>query len=143
MLFGQLLGRHATLNAHDIEEILQEQQYAERRFGDAALLLGLATPEQVLSAWVDQLSAGPQRVDLLELGVDGQATHELPAAFVRERLALPVRSNDHVLIIATATPLDHGTVAEIERHTGKSVRQALVSPDDLARAIGRFTPVAA
>jgi hypothetical protein len=140
LLFGQILGRHVSLDDHDIEEILHEQKVASRRFGEVALMLGLVSSEHVLRAWIDQLADGPRRVDLAEIGVDAQYLSSLPAALVRAHNVLPVRGVDEFLIIAAARPLSDETLHALTAATGKTLRIALVDESQLQQAIARYLP---
>jgi type IV pilus assembly protein PilB len=139
-LFGQLLGRHAPLSEHDIEEIRHEQQRTSLRFGDAALMLGLVTPEHVLQAWVEQLALAPEPIDLDEAGVDAQSTAHLPAPLVWKHAALPIRVIGSVLVVAVERPLEPAAIDELSRTSGMSIRQAIAGHAELLGAIDRYFP---
>lgn len=137
-LFGQLLSRHVPLSDLDVEEILQEQKTTSRRFGEAAMSLGLATPEQVLRAWVDQLADGPHRVDLSKTGVDARALALVPAEMARRLGVLPLRATDNVLVLASARPLDDAETAEIVRACRRQLRLVLADADQLNPRIDHY-----
>ena len=70
---GQILREMGLLTDQDTCEILEQQHRTGRRFGQIALAWGLATPEQIWTAWSKQLAEHRQYVDLDEVGVDTNA----------------------------------------------------------------------
>lgn len=137
-LFGQLLSRHVRLSDLDIEEILHEQKTTSRRFGEAAMSLGLASPEHVLRAWVDQLADGPQRVNLSSTGVDARAVGLVPAELARRLGVLPIRATQDVLVLASARDLDEVDVAEVSRTSRRQVRLVLSDAAELNRRLEQY-----
>jgi hypothetical protein len=99
-LFGEYLARIVELSGHDVSEILEEQAASRRRFGDIALAWGLCQPEHVWEAWVHQLAHRTPMVDVNVLGVDTQATGELPARWARRYRAVALRVVGDALVIA-------------------------------------------
>lgn len=139
--FGQLLSRIIPLSDHDVEEILHEQSSTNRRFGDIALSLGLAKPEHIWRAWLHQLEARTERVDLTQTGVDVQALAYLPGRVAIEHVALPLRVIDSELVVAFAEDPSEVTLATLERHSGKRIKVVQAEPDELSRAIERYYAV--
>lgn len=139
-LFGHLLARRLGLSDLDVEEILQEQKATSRRFGEAAISLGLASSGDVLRAWADQLAEAAQHVDLNRTGVDVQAVGLLPAQVARQAGVLPLRATEHVLIVACDRPLEADTLDLLARVAGRSPRVVLTDAKPLREQIDRYYP---
>jgi len=101
-LFGELLGRYATLSGHDVAEILEEQSNSQRRFGEIALAHGLCEPQHVWKAWWEQLGDMPPLVDLLTIGIDTQAVKRLPARMARQLNVIPLRAMGNQMVMAAS-----------------------------------------
>jgi hypothetical protein len=136
--FGEFLRRLMPLSQHDIEEILQEQASSNRRFGEIAMAMGLATPEQVWRAWLDQLEGRTDRVALTDIGVDAQAVRHLPANLAWSKRVVALRCLDDHLVVAVDAPPEASTRATIERSTGKRVRFVMTDPRHLHAALDRY-----
>ena len=52
---GELLGQLVSITPHDVEEILEEQHYSGRWFGEIGQAWGLPlTPADIWHAWSDR-----------------------------------------------------------------------------------------
>ena len=102
--FGEYLARIVTLTTHDIAEILEDQSASGRRFGEIALAWGLCQPQHVWEAWATQLDRRGAHtapvVDLPAIGIDAQATTEMPASVARRFGVVPVRKTGDALVVA-------------------------------------------
>ncbi len=99
---GQLLSRHVNLSNHDIDEILCEQSHTQKRFGDVAMSLGLCSAQDIWKAWCEQIKDSIEHVNLHELGIDAQSVALLSRELAVKCTAIPVRSTDTHLVIATS-----------------------------------------
>ena len=134
---GQILGEIASLNAHDLEEVLQEQKVTHQRFGETALSLGLVQPQQVWHAWLEQLRSGNVKIDLKTIGVDSQAAQFLLAADARRLQVVAIRSIGNDLILAAAAPPDEACLSFLTARTGKQLAFGIADPAAIEAAIAR------
>jgi type IV pilus assembly protein PilB len=142
--FGELLGRLVSLSAHDVEEILEEQRYNGRRFGEIALAWGLCTPSDVWHAWSDQLGDRVQFVELDSVGVDTQALAYLPGELAERYEVIPLRTVGNRLVLATSEASLPRAQAELADQVKMDVRFVVVDPGQLRRAIeSHYEPTAA
>ena len=138
---GQILSQSVPLSDHDVEEILQEQKTTRQRFGDAALALGKAQPEQVWEAWLAQVRQGP--IDLDRTTIDPAALAEVPAELVVKHRIVPVRLRGNELVVAIAGNVVFEAISAIGRATGLQVIPAVTTEAAIERALARCYPVAA
>jgi type IV pilus assembly protein PilB len=132
---GELLCRLVSLSDHDIEEILEEQKYTGRRFGEIALAWGLCVPADIWHAWSDQLEEQVQYVNLESVGVDTQALSLLPAVLAERYEVIPLRSVGNRLVLATSEASLPRAQAELPGQVSLDVRFVVVDPVQLRRAI--------
>jgi type IV pilus assembly protein PilB len=132
---GELLCRLVSLSTHDIEEILEEQKYTGRRFGEIALAWGLCTPTDVWHAWSDQLGEHVQNVNLHSVGIDTQALSLLPAALADRYEVIPLRAVGNRLVLATSESSLQRAQAELPGQMSMDLRFVVVDPTDLRQAI--------
>ena len=137
---GELLARIAQLTPHDVDEILAEQRYRRRPFGQIAIALGFCQPEHVWSAWCSQLAERAEVVDLDPLGSDAQAIEFVPREVALGLPALPMRVWEGVLIVAVGDPACASGVAELARRVGMQVRCVLAPRVQIERGLQRYSP---
>lgn len=137
MRIGQILSQTVPLSEHDVEEILQEQHVSRARFGDAALALGKAQPEQVWEAWVKQLRESP--VDLDRVAPDHAAVAALPRTLALAAKVVPLRLRGNQLLVAYAgaTLPDQNA---LERASGYQVIAVAGKSESVERALVKFYP---
>ena len=120
---GELLGQMVALSGHDVEEILHEQHATRRRFGEIALSWGLCQPEHVWSAWCRQVrETDCEVVDLDRNGIDAQAVALLPADLANAFRAVPIRSSETEVVIASDAALSERARGELQALLKKQVK---------------------
>lgn len=134
-LIGQVLSRMGKLSAIDIDEILAEQAFSRRRFGEIALSWGLVEPEHICDAWCSQLGDGPEILDLGSLEIDESALTCLSGEMARQTHLMPIRIVGDQLILATARLLDSGQATEIAQLAGREVRFVKAEQSQIDEAI--------
>ena len=137
---GELLREIVDLSGHDVEEILHEQHANNRRFGEIALAWGLCQPQQVWEAWANQLEHRTPGVDLDALGVDAQATAELPARLARRFSAVPVRRAGADLVVATDADSLRRAEARLPALVGGNVHFVLAPTAQIQSALRTYYP---
>jgi len=112
-LMGQILREMGVLTDRDIEEILDQQQRTGKRFGQIALAWGLATPEQIWTAWSKQLAKQHQHIDLDEVGVDTNAINRVSAVLAKFYRVIPLRLWGQNLVVAVPRDAEHGDLDDL------------------------------
>jgi hypothetical protein len=138
---GELLGQMVPLSGHDVEEILSEQHTSNRRFGEIALSWGLCQPEHVWSAWCRQVrdaAADFEHVDLDRDGIDAQAVALLTPDAARVFRAIPIRTGEREVVIASAEPLGERTRSVLRRLLKKHVKFVLAPQKQVDAAIEAY-----
>ncbi|MBN1342254.1 MAG: hypothetical protein JXQ73_06220 [Phycisphaerae bacterium] len=110
---GQILREMGILTDGDVAEILEQQERTGRRFGQIALAWGLATPEQIWTAWSKQLAEHEQRVDVDEVGIDTRAVERVSSVVARFYHVLPLRLWGDNLVVAVPDNGDHGSLDDL------------------------------
>jgi len=139
-LFGELLGRYATLSGHDVAEILEEQSISQRKFGEIALAHGWCEPQHVWKAWWEQLSDTPPQVDLFTIGIDTQAVKRLSARTARQWNVLPVRATGNQMVLAACKTSFARAAGELPRLLNLRIKFVLAEDKQLREALDACYP---
>ena len=139
-LFGQYLGRVVSLSGHDVAEILEDQSTSGRRFGEIALAWRLCEPQHVWEAWANQLEHRTPSVDLDAVGVDAQATAELPARLARRFSAVAVRRAGSDVVVATDADSLPRAEARLPGLLRGNVHFVLAPAAQIAAALATYYP---
>jgi hypothetical protein len=139
--FGELLGRLVELSHHDICEILEEQVRTSRKFGQIALGWDLCKPQHVWQAWSVQLIGRVPRVDLLQLGVDAQATNHVPARVAIDLGVIPVRTYAGGIVVAASEKNIARAVETLPARIRQSAEFVLADAGQVSSAIANYYAV--
>ncbi len=137
-LIGQILREMNVLRDRDVIEILEQQKRTGRRFGQIALAWGLATPEQIWTAWSRQLAEQQQRVDIDELGVDTNAVELVSAVVARFYRVLPLRLWGDNLVVAVPEDGEHGSLDDLPVLLDCNVHACLCDPRQVDEYLDRI-----
>jgi len=135
---GEILSRIIPLSSHDIEEILHEQRYTHRPFGDIALAMGLCQPQDVWQAWSGQLDGtdgNPRKIDLDSIGIDSQAIEFVSRDDAKRWTAIPVRVFGDELVIAVDPANSPQSRSAIRVRRGLRVKFVLADRRQIEQAI--------
>ena len=112
---GDVLLARGLVGHDDLRKGLEYQRETGARPGEALVVLGCLTEEQLAEALASQ-----RGLDVL----DPTATYPNPAAvnlltekFVRARHAIPVDFRDGAIVLAMVNPLDVVTIDDVRRRT--------------------------
>jgi hypothetical protein len=119
---GEWLKRNRRITDHDVEEILHEQDSSPRLFGEIAMSWGLCQPQDVWSAWFNQLAETSTVVDIDLLGVDSLAIEFVPRSVALTWNFLPLRLFADGLVAASAVTTTPPRVEALRNLLGKEVR---------------------
>ncbi len=134
---GEILVAQGVITPEQLMEALEEQKHTNERIGEVLMRLGYATEKEVLNALGEQL--GLPVVNLNEYDVDPAALAKVPQEFAIRHRLLPLRTEDHTLVVAMANPLDVHPLDDLHLVTGLEIRPAIASPSEIQRVIEQFT----
>ncbi|MCL4794471.1 MAG: type II secretion system ATPase GspE [Bryobacteraceae bacterium] len=129
MRLGQILQSRGQLTAEELDRALELQKERGDKLGRILVDLGFVAQRDVLNALSEQLEIpvasfnGPPPVT--------PETERLPARFLRQARAVPLRIEDSTLILAMADPLDFETIHAAQAATGLKVRAELALDSEI------------
>ncbi|MFO8008157.1 MAG: hypothetical protein R6V05_10515 [Candidatus Brocadiia bacterium] len=130
-------GTHSSeqpcLSADDLDQVLERQRRSGDSLGRCLVAQGCASEEVGLRALAQALDV--QFVDISATGIDPEAARLVPGELLHRERVVPVHSDDGALLLAMADPLDFETVDYIRILTGRDVRRAVCTEDDLEEAM--------
>jgi len=133
MRLGEILQARGLLSADELDRALELQKERGDKLGRILVDLGFVAQRDVLNALAEQLQlpvaaiAGPPPVT--------PETERLPARFLRQARAVPVRIEDSTLVLAMADPLDFETLRAAQTATGLKVRPELALESEIHDAL--------
>ncbi|HEY3280748.1 MAG TPA: type II secretion system ATPase GspE [Armatimonadota bacterium] len=130
---GEILISRGAITPEQLRLALEEQQHAPELIGQILIRLGYATEGAVLHALGEQL--GLPVVVLSENTVDPEALSKVPSEFALRHELIPLKSDDHTLVVAMANPLDVHPLDDLRLVTGLEIVPSIASPGDIRRAI--------
>ena len=135
---GELLSTFVPISDQDVEEILEEQNLSRRRFGEIAVEWGLCDGGHVWKAWARQKDRPPMRVDLDKLGIDAQATTDLPREMALRCSAIPIRAFENLVVIAMRDTESKPVLEEHFKSKRREVAIVLADAAQIETAIGSY-----
>ncbi len=133
MRLGELLQSRGQVTAEELERALELQKERGDKLGRILVDLGFVAQRDVLNALSEQLQIavaafnGPPPVT--------PETERLPARFLRQARAVPLRIEDSTLVLAMADPLDFETIRAAQSATGLKVRAELALDSEIHDAL--------
>ncbi|MEZ5098400.1 MAG: hypothetical protein R3C15_01025 [Thermoleophilia bacterium] len=130
---GTLIHNMGLVGAADIEAALEESVRDGKRLGEVLLDRGLIAERDL-----GRLLAGQKGLPFVDLGsiqLDPQAATLLPVGSARLYLALPIRIEDGVPVVAVCDPTNQLAIENVRRALGVEPRFAVASRGDILRAI--------
>jgi general secretion pathway protein E len=133
MRLGEILQSRGQVTAEELERALELQTERGDKLGRILVDLGFVAQRDVLNALSEQLQIavanfnGPPPVT--------PETERLPARFLRQARAVPLRIEDSTLVLAMADPLDFETIRAAQSATGLKVRAELALDSEIHDAL--------
>jgi type IV pilus assembly protein PilB len=140
---GEILRDMGILTERCVEEILEQQKRTARRFGQIALAWGLATPEQIWTAWSRQLTEQHHHVDLDDVGIDTNAVTRVSSVLARFYRIVPLRLWGDNLVVAAPDNAEHGNLEDLPSMLGCRIYQCYCDPAQVDEYIRRLYGLAA
>lgn len=108
---------------------------SSQRLGDYLVEKGLVTQKEVAQALAEQFNV--PFLELQEITFEPEAVRRIPESVARRYQVVPVKVKGQALTIAAADPLNVIVVDDLSFMTGLNIEIALMSKNDIERAIER------
>ncbi|MDY7105172.1 MAG: GspE/PulE family protein [Actinomycetota bacterium] len=132
---GEILIESGALDDARLQRAIAAQKERGGRLGEVLLELGLVTPGELLRAIATQF--GIEFVDLAARRIDLELVQLVPSGLARRHRALPVWSEDEVVVLAMANPADVLALDDMKAALRRPVRAVLADPDQILKALER------
>jgi general secretion pathway protein E len=136
MRLGEILIERKLITEEDLTRALELQKERGDKLGKTLVDMGFIAMRDVLAALSDQL--GVPLVSIDGPPAISTETEALSPRFLRQFRCLPVRRDDHTVVLAMADPLDVETVAAVRSCTGLKVSTVLAPEQEILDAIDRY-----
>jgi len=134
---GEILVERGKLDAANLERALRLQEgEGGERLGALLIRAGFASERDVTDALAEQLQLSVVAAsDYPELPV---LEERVPARFIKESRAVPIREDESQLVLAMADPLDDYVISAFRMVTRRAVSPRLAVPSELEVAYERL-----
>ena len=134
----QILLERGHINEEQLAQAKNVQaQTPGKSIQQILLTMNASTEGQVLEAVAETLGLTFEQPDRAK--VDADAFNLLPPDYIRQRLVLPLRFEDGVLILAVTDPNNVFLLDEVKRKVKRNVRLVVTTPADVARIVEQMT----
>jgi type II secretory ATPase GspE/PulE/Tfp pilus assembly ATPase PilB-like protein len=130
---AEVLVGAGIINRDQLETALSARSSAEERLGEALARLGFAKEEDICS--VVALHLGLQYSPELDRDIDPSVLSQVPSEFAVRHQVLPLREEDHTLVVAMADPFDVMVLDDLRLLTSRDVRGVVASPSRISEII--------
>ncbi len=139
-LLGDLLVEAGLIDAHQLENALEQQRELERPLGMTLVRMGLLEEDALVRVLATQL--GLPMVRLRGKRVSQEVLDLVPSDLAEKHRCVPLLLSEEdghtVLYLAMEDPARYGAVDEIRARSGQELRPVLVAPTELDEALHRF-----
>ncbi len=130
---AQVLVEAGVVSREQLETITSARSSELERLDEVAVRLGVAREEDIYSAVARHL--GLQYVAEIDRDTDSALLSQVPSEFAMRHQVLPVREEDHTLVVAVADPFDVTVLDDLRLLTSRDVRAVVASPRKISEAI--------
>jgi type II secretion system protein E len=130
---AEVLVSAGVISAEQLETALAARNSSLERLDETLARLGLAREEDIYAALAQHL--GLEYVGEIERSIAPRLLAQVPSEFAMRHQVLPLREEDHTLVIGVANPFDVTVLDDLRLLTGRDVRAVVASPRRLSEAI--------
>jgi type IV pilus assembly protein PilB len=134
----QLLLERGQINEEQLAQARTVQgQTPGKSIPQILLTMNAASEAQILSAVAE--TAGVPFEQPERATVNPEAFNLLPADYIRQRLVLPLRFDENLLIVAVTDPNNVFLLDEVKRKIRREIKLVVTTPADIARVVEQMT----
>ena len=130
---AEVLVRAGVISADELQTALAARNSSLERLEETLARLGLAREEEIYAVLARHL--GLEYVAEVERSIAPRLLAQVPSEFAMRHQVLPLREEDHTLVIAVANPFNVTVLDDLRLLTGRDVRAVVASPRRLSEAI--------
>jgi type IV pilus assembly protein PilB len=130
---GECLIQAGLIIEEDLQVALAEHQRTRERIGSVLVRLNFATEKQIARALAFQL--GLPCANLIEEPPDPRAIVLIAREVAAEHICVGFRVDQKVLTVAASDPLPVSLVHDLERQTGRRIRQVVATRSEILSSI--------
>ena len=131
MEISEILQRRGILDERQL--LLAQQSANGHRLDRVVIEMGLATEEDLLKAFADEL--GMKYFELKDFQVDTELLAQFPATPIFRHALLPLRRDNGRVLVASADPFDFEAIDELSSLSGQILEPVLALHDDVVELI--------
>ena len=131
MEISEILQRRGILDERQLQ--LAQQSANGHRLDRVVLEMGLATEEDLLKAFADEL--GMKYFELKDFQVDTELLSQFPATPIFRHSLLPLQRNNGRVLVASGDPFDFEAIDELSSLSGQILEPVLALHDDVVELI--------
>lgn len=131
MEISEILQRRGILDERQL--LLAQQSANGNRLDRVVMEMGLATEEDLLKAFADEL--GMKYFELKDFQVDTELLSQFPATPIFRHALLPLRRDNGRVLVASADPFDFEAIDELSSLSGQILEPVLALHDDVVELI--------
>lgn len=135
---GDLLIESGIISQEQLQQALAYQRGTKLKLGDVLLQYGFITEKQLIEVLEVQL--GIPHLTLSTFSLDTTLTQVVTESMAKRYQVIPVRirKDTRKLMIAMVDPLDYFAIEDLRMSTGYNIEPAIISKDEVQRAIARM-----
>jgi type II secretion system protein E len=122
-----------VISRDQLETALSARSDEVERLGETVTRLGLAREEDICSAVA--LHLGLQYLPDVDRSIDPSVLSRVPSDFAVRHQVLPLREEDHTLVVAMADPFDVTVLDDLRLLTSRDVQAVVASPRKISEVI--------
>jgi len=130
---GDLLLASGLVSEAQLVQALSEQKISRKKLGRTLIDLKFISETAMLQLLSQQLNI--PLVNIRNYPLQKELVHQLPEAIARRYRAMILEQRDGRYVVAMSDPLDIHAIDELQRRLSASISPAVVSENDLLRAI--------
>ncbi|HHK42832.1 MAG TPA: type II/IV secretion system protein, partial [Planctomycetaceae bacterium] len=132
----ELLVRKDLISKEQLREAEQVARDQSRSIGDALVMLGYATGEEVAQAMAE--FHGLEYINLEEIEIPEEVVELVPESVARENAILPMAEEDDGLKVIVHDPFDIETIEKLRFILNRRVETAIAPREAILEAINRY-----
>jgi type IV pilus assembly protein PilB len=136
-MLGEMLVAGGMISEDQLKHALDEQKKRGGKLGEILVDMGFLSEHNIASFIGRQLHIPYIEID--KQLVDVECVKLLPVEMERRLAAIPLSREKDALLVAMADPLNIFSVDDIQRETGREIRQVVATRSDIMKAIDRYS----
>ncbi len=135
-MLGEMLVGAGLLKEEQLKLALDQQKMRGGRIGELLVDMGFISEHNIATFLARQLHV--PYVEIEKQLIDIEVVNMLPADIARRIAAIPLYKDREALVVAMADPLNIFGLDDIQKATGREIRQVVATRNDIQKAMDRY-----